>query len=48
MALAGSMSLMILHDRLVANPRLAPALEPSRVVVGDKVVSPIDPLAEAV
>ena len=27
MALAGSMSLMILHERLVANPRLAPALE---------------------
>jgi len=48
MALAGSMSLMILHDRLVANPRLAPALEPARVVVGDKAVSPLDPVAEAV
>ena len=28
MALAGSMSLMILNDRLVANPRPAPALDP--------------------
>jgi hypothetical protein len=45
MALAGSMSLMILHDRLVANPRLARALEPTRTVVGDKVVNSI---AEAV
>jgi asparagine synthase (glutamine-hydrolysing) len=48
MALAGSMSLMILHDRLVANPRLAPALEPTRTVVGDKVLDSIDPIAEAV
>ena len=48
MALAGSMSLMILHERLVAKPRLAPALEPSRLVVGDRVVSPVDPVAEAV
>ena len=46
MALAGSMSLMILHERLVANPRLAPALEPTRTVIGDKVVD--GPIAEAV
>jgi len=46
MALAGSMSLMILNDRLVANPRPAPALEPVRTVVGDKVVA--GPIAEAV
>ena len=46
MALAGSMSLMILNDRLVANPRPAPALEPARTVVGDKVVA--GPIAEAV
>ena len=46
MALAGSMSLMILNDRLVANPRPAPALEPVRTVIGDKVVA--GPIAEAV
>ena len=38
MALAGATSLMILHDRFVANPRLAKPLEPTRVVVGDRVV----------
>jgi asparagine synthase (glutamine-hydrolysing) len=48
MALAGSMSLMILHDRLVANPRLASPLEPTRVVVGDKPRTSLDSIAEAV
>jgi asparagine synthase (glutamine-hydrolysing) len=46
MALAGSMSLMILNDRLVANPRRAAALEPTRLVVGDEVVR--GPIAKAV
>jgi len=46
MALAGSMSLMILNERLVANPRLADAPEPARLVLGDKVVP--GPIAEAV
>ena len=46
MALAGSMSLMILNERLVANPRLAEAPEPARLVLGDKVVP--GPIAEAV
>jgi hypothetical protein len=46
MALAGSISLMILHDRFVANPRLAAALEPTRAVVGDEVVR--GPIAKAV
>ena len=34
MALVGALSLMLLHERLVAHPRLAAPLEPSRVVVG--------------
>lgn len=34
MALVGSLSLMLLHERLVAHPQLAPPLEPQRVVVG--------------
>lgn len=42
MALAGSVSLMILHDRLVANPTLALPLEPTRVVLGDRVVASLE------
>jgi asparagine synthase (glutamine-hydrolysing) len=42
MALAGSVSLMILHDRLIANPTLAPPLEPTRVVLGDRVVTSLE------
>lgn len=38
MALVGSLSLMLLHDRMVARPRLAPHAEPTRVVFGDRVV----------
>jgi asparagine synthase (glutamine-hydrolysing) len=38
MALAGSMSLMILHERLVAKPTLAKPVEPTRVVIGDRVM----------
>ena len=34
MALVGSLSLMLVHDRFVENPRLARPLEPTRVVVG--------------
>jgi asparagine synthase (glutamine-hydrolysing) len=48
MALAGSVSLMILHERLVATPRLAPALEPTRTVVGDRVDGTSGSIAEAV
>jgi asparagine synthase (glutamine-hydrolysing) len=49
MALVGSVSLMLLHDQLVARPTLAPLATPSRVVVGAHVVvdrSPM-PIAEA-
>jgi asparagine synthase (glutamine-hydrolysing) len=34
MALVGSLSLMLLHERFIADPRLARPLEPRRVVVG--------------
>ena len=34
MALVGSISLMLLHERFVKSPRLAPPAEPTRVVVG--------------
>lgn len=37
MALVGIVSTMLLHDRLVARPRLAEPLVPTRVVVGDSV-----------
>jgi asparagine synthase (glutamine-hydrolysing) len=40
MALAGAVSLALLHERLVASPTLAAPAEPSRVVVGDRVVEP--------
>jgi asparagine synthase (glutamine-hydrolysing) len=37
MGLVGTLSVLILHDRLVARPTLAPPAEPTRVVVGDQV-----------
>jgi asparagine synthase (glutamine-hydrolysing) len=37
MALVGSLSLMLVHDRFVENPRRALPLEPTRVVVGGHV-----------
>jgi asparagine synthase (glutamine-hydrolysing) len=37
MALVGAVSTMLLHDLLVAEPRLAPPARPTRVVVGDRV-----------
>lgn len=48
MALAGAVSVMILHDRFVARPRLAEPLEPTRVVVGSRVVAESALVAEAV
>jgi asparagine synthase (glutamine-hydrolysing) len=38
MALVGVLSTMLLEERLVARPALAPPAEPDRVVVGDRVV----------
>ena len=43
MALVGVLSVMLLHDRFVENPRLAEPLVPDRVVVGDRVLSPQEP-----
>jgi asparagine synthase (glutamine-hydrolysing) len=37
MALVGAVTLMLLHERFVDNPRLAPPLEPNRLVVGAEV-----------
>jgi asparagine synthase (glutamine-hydrolysing) len=37
MALVGTLSTMLLHERLVEGPSLAAALEPTRVVVGESV-----------
>ena len=39
MALVGAVTLMLLHDRFIDNPRLAPPLEPNRLVVGAEIVS---------
>ena len=39
MALVGAISTMLLHEQLVANPTLAPAALPTRVVVGATVQS---------
>jgi asparagine synthase (glutamine-hydrolysing) len=48
MALVGAVSLMLLHDRFVAAPRLAPAVEPVRVVVQGEAVTDARPaVAEA-
>jgi asparagine synthase (glutamine-hydrolysing) len=37
MGLVGALSVMLLHDRFVENPRLAEPLVPDRVVIGDRV-----------
>jgi hypothetical protein len=37
MAAVGAISIMLLHDRLIARPSLAEPLTPTRVVVGDSV-----------
>jgi asparagine synthase (glutamine-hydrolysing) len=37
MALVGTISVMLLHDRLVARPTLAAPVEPTKMVVGDTV-----------
>ena len=39
MALVGCVSLMVMHERLIATPSLAAPTEPSRVVWGDQVVA---------
>jgi asparagine synthase (glutamine-hydrolysing) len=39
MALVGLITLMLLHDQFVADPALAPPAIPTRVVVGDSVVT---------
>jgi len=46
MALVGSISIMLLHEQLVARPQLAPPLRATRVVVGDE--SRPEAVAEAV
>jgi asparagine synthase (glutamine-hydrolysing) len=43
MALVGVLSVMLLHDRFVENPRLAEPLVPDRVVVGDRLQRPPAP-----
>jgi hypothetical protein len=40
MGLVGTISVMLLHERLVARPALAEPAEPTRVVVGDTVRQP--------
>ena len=37
MGLVGTISVMLLHERLVAHPAVAAAAEPTRIVVGDAV-----------
>jgi asparagine synthase (glutamine-hydrolysing) len=46
MAVVGAISIMLLHERLVAKPELAPPLQATRVVVGDE--SRPEAVAEAV
>jgi hypothetical protein len=46
MALVGALSIMLLHEQLVANPVLAEPLKPTRTVIGDAVQA--EPVAEAV
>lgn len=50
MALVGAVSLLLLHERMVRAPSLAPPLEPTRVVVGREVVADAwaEPVAEAI
>jgi hypothetical protein len=47
MALVGTLSVMLLHDRFVASPRLAEPLVPDRIVVGDRVLEPREPAPAA-
>ena len=47
MALVGILSTMLLHEQLVARPRLAPPATPTRMVVGDTDVSHAAARAEA-
>ncbi len=49
MGLVGALSVMLLHDRLVARPGLAEPAEPTRVVVGASVRGHSEPalVAEA-
>jgi asparagine synthase (glutamine-hydrolysing) len=49
MALVGCVSLMLMHDRLIARPSLATPIEPSRLVIGDQVVADrrFEPVMEA-
>jgi asparagine synthetase B (glutamine-hydrolysing) len=46
MALVGALSIMLLHEQLVANPVLAEPLKPGKTVIGDVVQA--EPVAEAV
>jgi len=46
MALVGALSIMLLHEQLVANPVLAEPLKPTKTVIGDAVQA--EPVAEAV
>jgi asparagine synthase (glutamine-hydrolysing) len=50
MALVGAVSLLLLHERMVRAPALAPPLEPTRVVVGRDLVADAwaEPVAEAI
>ena len=47
MALVGSLTLMLLHERLVHSVRLAPPLEPNRLVIGAQVATTSAAVAEA-
>jgi asparagine synthase (glutamine-hydrolysing) len=42
MGLVGTLSVMLLHERLIANPRLADRAEPTRIVVGNSVLASLD------
>jgi asparagine synthase (glutamine-hydrolysing) len=39
MALVGCVSVMLMHEQLIAKPSLAAPIEPSRLVIGDQVVA---------
>jgi asparagine synthase (glutamine-hydrolysing) len=49
MALVGCVSLMLLHEQLIANPDLAAPAQPTRVVVGDQIETNqfLEPMQEA-
>jgi hypothetical protein len=40
MALAGIISVMLLHEQFIANPRTAAPAMPTRIVVGSKMITP--------